>query len=162
MTEDDKYRGTTSIYPFLTKEASAGLTVFGQTSCAITGAPDIPYFSPEDRRFRQLLQEVTLPAALSPFTNQGFSVQQARRLLLPFITVAECLIAMDSTPFSPICQRPFLKTSASRSSSSAPSKMAVDRWVPPVSRASSSFRPCRSSVSTLVKVRPSFSSFRTE
>ena len=67
MTEDDKYRGTTSIYPFLTKEASAGLTVSGQTSCAITGAPDIPYFSPEDRRFRQLLQEVTLPAALSPF-----------------------------------------------------------------------------------------------
>lgn len=71
MTEDDKYRGTTSIYPFLTKEASAGLTVSGQTSCAITGAPDIPYFSPEDRRFRQLLQEVTLPAALSPFHQPG-------------------------------------------------------------------------------------------
>ena len=69
------------------KKASASLARC-QTLRAVTGAPDIPYFPRQSGGFRQLLREVASPTALSPFHQAGVLWAAERRLLLPFITVA--------------------------------------------------------------------------
>lgn len=133
-----------------------------QTLCAITGAPDIPYFSRRVGRFRQLLREVTSSTALSPLHQTEALCPADTSLTSSLHHSNKCSILLDSTPFPFLCQWLCLYSSASFSSSSAPSKMAGEICTPPVRRANSSLRPARSSSVTRVYVLPAFSAFRTE